>query len=276
LEAPFLAKDVLQQMFVAVGGNAVNFVVGGHDGLHVAGLHRHGEWKQELFAKNALGKIAGSDVGAAFGLAVRGKMLGGGKYVILADQWRIALKAANGGEADARHEIRIFAVRFFGAAPARITSKIENGGEALLRAARTDLERDGGENILDEIGIPRGSERNGLRKRSAARRGVPVKTFFVKKNWNAQTCVVLHPVLNGVGEFGHFARAAVFAGAGNFTEAEPEGHGGAIRLKGSFFVDEPNAGSLRKLFVLPGAEKLRDFFFERHAREKIGDAKFDG
>ena len=49
---------------------------------------------------------------------------------------RVALKAAHGGDAHARDEIRIFAERLFDAAPSRIARDVDDRRQRLVRAAR--------------------------------------------------------------------------------------------------------------------------------------------
>ena len=49
-----------------------------------------------------------------------------------------------------------------------------------------------------------------------------------------------------------------------------------VREKCAFVIDETGFGSLHECRVFPDAFHLRDFFFERHARKKIGEAFLDG
>ncbi len=48
-----------------------------------------------------------------------------------------------------------------------------------------------------------------------------------------------------------------------------------LRQKVALVIDEEHFGVGEERFVLPRAFELRDFFFERHAREEIGDALLD-
>jgi hypothetical protein len=56
---------------------------------------------QPVFANDALGVVTGRHVGAAFGLAVDGKMFGGGQDVGLVDERSRSLKAFDGCNTDA-------------------------------------------------------------------------------------------------------------------------------------------------------------------------------
>src|SRR5580704_12882514 len=72
VESPLVAENIGQKMLVAVGRDAVDFVIGGHHGVDVSFFYGGFERLQPVFADDALGIIAGGDVGAAFGLAVHG------------------------------------------------------------------------------------------------------------------------------------------------------------------------------------------------------------
>ena len=159
-KSPLAAQDVEHQMFVAVIGDAVDFVVARHHGGDVRFFHGGFERLEPIFADDAFGIERGADVGAAFGLAVDGEMFRGGEDVRFVERGagaRVAgaLVAGDGGDSEARDEIRIFAVGFFGAAPARIAIEIENRREALLDAAGAGFGGRGGENFVEQIRIPR-------------------------------------------------------------------------------------------------------------------------
>ena len=68
----------------------------------------------------------------------------------------------------------------------------------------------------------------------------------------------------------------MFAGARDFADAIFQQGRRVVRQKVALVIDEEHFGVGEKWFVFPRALKLRDFFFERHAREEIGDALFDG
>ena len=140
-ESPLLPQDFVEQPVVDVRRDAVDFVVGGHHAADVRFLDRGLKRHEEILANDALGIVAGSGVGAAFGLAVYGEVLGGGNDVMAVDRERIALQACDGGDAHARGQEGIFAVGFFGASPARIAGDVEHGGEDLARRRRNRLHR---------------------------------------------------------------------------------------------------------------------------------------
>ena len=112
--------------------------------------------------------------------------------------------------------------------------------------------------------------------RRAFGRDVAVEAFVVEEDRDAEARVVFEPLLDGVGELDHCARVAMFAGARDFADAVFQEDGGVVGEEGALVIDEEQIGVGEELFVLPSAFELRDFFFERHAREEIGDALFDG
>src|ERR1700690_2323667 len=259
-------------MFVTVRRNAINFVIRRHDTGGVRFLNGGLERLEEIFANDAFRIVAGGNVGATFGLAVNGKMFGGCHHVSVVNERAVTLKAENGGYTDARREVRIFAIGFFGTAPTGIARQIQHGSETLLRAPRANFLGSGGEDIVNERGVPSAGECYGLRKGGAIGGHEAVETFFVEENWNAEACVLSHPFLNGVGEFCHFSGSALFTGTRHLTKAILEQGGGVIREEFAVLADEEKILILDETTVLPGAAELRDSFLESHAREKIGHA----
>ncbi len=147
-------------MFVAVIGDAVDFVVARHHGGDVRFFHGGFERLEPVFADHAFGVERGADVGAAFGLAVDGEMFCGRHDVRFVEARVGALKggalvAGDCCDSEARDEIRIFAVGFFGAAPARVAIEIEDRREALLNAASARFSCGRGEDFMEQIRIPR-------------------------------------------------------------------------------------------------------------------------
>ena len=81
---------------------------------------------------------------------------------------RIALKSAHGGDAELRVQIRVFAVGFLDAAPARVARHIHDRVSACARRAAAFL---GGhrEEFFHQFGIERRAEADGLRENSSRR-----------------------------------------------------------------------------------------------------------
>src|SRR5579863_7306306 len=124
-------------MFVAVIGNAVDFVVARHHGRDVRFFHCGFEWFQPIFANHALGIERGADIRAAFGLAVYSEMFRGCHDMRFVEDGAAAwgsraLVARDRGDAESRDEIWILTVSFFGAAPTRIAIEVEHRRETLL------------------------------------------------------------------------------------------------------------------------------------------------
>ena len=89
-------------MFVAVIGDAVDFVVRGHHGRDVGFLDGGFERFQPILADDAFGVERGADVGATFGLAVYGEMFRGSHDVRFVEAGAGALVAGDCGDAQAR------------------------------------------------------------------------------------------------------------------------------------------------------------------------------
>jgi len=127
-------------------------------------LKRH----QEILADDSFGVVAGRGVGAAFGLAVHGEMLGGGHHMMVTDLELVALQSGDGCYTDARGQVRVFAVGLFGAAPAWIACDVEHRAEDLAHTGRARLIASRGEHAAHQSRIPGAGQRQRLRKAGAA------------------------------------------------------------------------------------------------------------
>ncbi len=114
-----------------------------------------------------------ADVGAAFRLAVARHVFQRREHMVFADGQRVALKSAHRGDTELADEIRILAVRFLDAPPARIAPNVDNGRKHQLRAARANLPCDDGEHAGEQLRIPRAGQPDGLRKCAAPRAANP-------------------------------------------------------------------------------------------------------
>ena len=155
-----------------------------------------------------------------------------------------------------------------------IACEIQIRPKHLMTAARACFECSGGEDFGDELRVPRGRERNRLRKTRTALGHVSVQYLVVKNRGNAESRVFEQPFLHGVGKRRALAwiftfslprdlADAIFHDFGGFGRREVTAIGSEICLR----ID------LRP--VAPKTSQLRDLFFERHPREQIGDALFD-
>ena len=205
LEPHLLAENVFQQPLVGVRGDAVDFVVGGHDGDGFRFAQRLFEGVEEGLAEDALGDVGRRAVHAGFGLAVANEVLQRGENVFLIAEIAVALEAADGGNAKARDEVRIFAVGFFHAAPARLAGDVDDGRECVVGAAEASLQRRHGEELLDQVGVEGGAEGDGLREAGAVGRGVAVQAFLVEHDGDSKAAILEKELLDGVGQFRHGA-----------------------------------------------------------------------
>src|SRR5713101_2855861 len=150
-------------MFVTVRWNAVNFVVRSHDALYVSFFDGRLEWLEKIFADHPLGIITRRHIGATFRLAVYCEMFGGGDDMRLINKGPGSLKPLNGSYPDTRSKIRVFAIGFFSASPARIARQIKHRSQTLLCTARPNFSGRRGKNVMNQGWIPGGCHRDGLR-----------------------------------------------------------------------------------------------------------------
>ncbi len=264
-ESPLLAQDFVEQPVVDVRRDAVDFVVGGHHAAGVGLFDRGLKGHEEVFANDALGIISWSGVGAAFGLSVNREVLGCGDDVMAVDRERIALQASDGGDAHARGEERIFAVGFFGASPARVAGDVEHGAEDLADSCRPGFIAGGGEDLVDKVGVPRAGEAERLRETGAAVLHESVERFAHEERGNAEARFLAHVALHTVAQDGRFA------GRKGKIGVPPALQNSARRL------GRVCASRIHHLHLSAGATaNLLDLFFQRHAREQVGDPVIDG
>ena len=91
VKSPLLAQNAVEQPVIDVRGNAVDLVIGGHNAAHMSFLDGGLKGNQKILADDPFGVVARSRVGAAFRLAVHGKVLGGGQHMMAINEKRIAL-----------------------------------------------------------------------------------------------------------------------------------------------------------------------------------------
>ena len=268
---PLLAQDVAQQPAAGMRGNTVDLVVRSHDTNGAAPVERFPERKQKRLAQQPLGDIRRSAVDSRLRLSMGGKMFQRGDDARFVAKRGVALEAAHGGDAHARYEVRILAVSFFDAAPARIAGHVHHGGEGLVRAAQPGFERGHRKQIFDQRGVEACAERDGLRETGGAGRGLAVQALLVKHDGDPQPGVLQEEALNGVGEFRGFASpqsAAGIRGAADLAQPATVAKSlrGLFRVEAARFVHESLA------LFLPDAEHLRGLFFERHPLQQVPGA----
>ncbi len=202
-------------------------------------------------------------------------MLQRGQDMALIAEIAVALESADSGYAEARHQVRILAVRFFHPAPARFTGDVDHRRECVVRAAQASFESRHREERLDQLGIKGRAQRDGLRKTRAFRGCVAVQALLMEHNRNAEARVLEKKSLDGVGQLRHASRrlpAAGVTGAANLsdTAAIAESFLRFRLVEVAFLVHQ-----LLRL-LLPDAEHLRSFLFERHAGKQIFHAACRG
>ena len=279
LVAPLAAQHGPEQPRIGVRGNAVDLVVGRHQGTHIRAAHRLFERRKEVFAQRAFGNLRRPDIGAAFGLSVPGKVLERGEHLSVGERKRIALIALDRGNTHLADQIRVFAERLLDATPARIARDVDDRRQDHAHAARTDLASDDAVDLPDQIGVPGAGERDRLRKVRGILGGIAVQAFLMEEHRNAKTRIVDGPALDGIHEVDRFLYTAQRGNAGRdrpLAIRRPRELADAVGKfrPGLGFVELQIAVENRGL-VDPDAEHLGHFLLQRHALEQIFDARGD-
>ncbi len=176
-----------------------------------------------------------------------------------------SLEAGDGGNAHARDEERIFAIGFFGAAPAWIASEAEDGRENLIHAARAGFITGCGKDLVDKGGIPGSGEAESLGEAGAAAFHKAMERFALEEGGNAEACFLKLVALDGVAQDSGIAR-----GDGEVDAVGLEqGGAGLVQIVGAGGIDDA-------VQTTHAAADLLDFFFEGEAGKQVGDALVHG
>jgi hypothetical protein len=264
-KSPFLAQHTIQQPVVDVRRNAVNFVIGSHHASGPAFAHGGFERNQEDLPNDAFRIVAGRGVGAAFGLAVPGEMFGRRQDMMAVDEERISLQPLDRGHAHARSQKRILTVRFFGTSPAWIAGDVENWGEDLARSRGARFFAGGGKYLLDKFRIPGAGQAQRLREAGAAVFHESVQRLSHEQCRNAEASLLAKVALHAIAQDRRAARGKRAIGVPPPAE----------RLARLLAVKRPRGIDDLGLSFAP-AGNLLDLFFQRHARQLIGNAVVDG
>ena len=176
LEAPLVPQSAEEEM-IRAGRFAADGIVGAHHGVGVA-LHDRGAKRGSVRVRKIMrrdGHIFA--MAQRFRAAVNGKVLGSGNDLQVFGI--VALQTGYKSHSNPAREERIFAVSFLASAPARIAKDIDVGrpkGEAVVAAGISVLYsivvlgarfgRDDVGHAVNEVGVPRGGEADGLRENS--------------------------------------------------------------------------------------------------------------
>ena len=187
----------------------------------------------------------------------------------------VSLEAAHRGDAQSRNQVRIFAVGFFHAAPARLARHIHHRRQRMMRAAQAGFQSRHREQRLHQRGIEGCAQRDGLRKTGSIRGGVAVQALFVEHHRNAQAAVLKEELLDGVGQLGH--AASVLAAAGIARPAHlAQSAAIAKRLLRLSEIEVAARIHQRLGLRLPDAHHLCGLFLQRHPREQVLHASGGG
>ncbi len=119
-----------------------------------------------------------------------------------------------------------------------------------------------------KAGLKCRSQRDGLREAGSVRRRVPVQALLMENHRDPEPAILEKEPLDRIGKLRHASRllaAARIAGPSHLAQSTLVAKG-FFRLREieiSFFVDK------RLRLLLPDAQHLRGFLFQRHACEQI-------
>src|SRR5436190_22063538 len=114
------------------------------------------------------------------------KVLEGGNDPRLVRKRSVTLKAAHRRNAEARNQVRIFAVSFFDTTPARIARHIDDRRQRLVRAADPRLSSRNSKKSFYQFRVESCRQPNRLWKTSGVNCCVTVQTFFMKHYRDAE------------------------------------------------------------------------------------------
>jgi hypothetical protein len=146
-------------------------------------------------------------------------MFGGGNHMFVVNCWTRPLDRLHYRHCYTRGQVWIFAVGFFGAAPAWFTGDVEVWSQHLVTATGSRFQRAGSEDLTEEFRIPTTGQGDWLGKTGAALGHVSVQYFVVKNCRNTEARVLDQPLLEGVGKEGSFARTLAFSLASDLADA---------------------------------------------------------
>src|SRR5678815_2362562 len=190
------------------------------------------------------------------------------------NSWSSSLQRFDDCYSHPRNEIRIFSISFLCAPPSRLARNIQIRPQHLLAAASSGFKRPGGKNFCDEIRIPGTGECDWLRETGTSFGHMAVQNLVMKDRGNPQTCVFNQPPLRRVCKDSSFARSFLLTLSRDLPDP-------VFHYLRRFFRREVSAIGCevcQSTFLRPidpKTRQLRNLFFQRHAREKIGHAFFD-
>ena len=93
-------------------------------------------------------------VGIVVAATVAGEVLHSRNDMLVINRRPGTLKRLDGGHTDARHQVRVFPVSLFRAAPTWVAVHIQQGGIEMMSAARPRLRCGDTEDIMHQVQIP--------------------------------------------------------------------------------------------------------------------------
>ena len=180
-----LAQQTGEQIMVRAAGNAVDVVVGGHEG------DRPGVETREHGRQVDLGEIVRADVGgltvaASDRLPLCGEMLEDDAHALATERVPpFPLHADHDRPGERGGQQRILTEGLLGATPAAIAQHVQRGDEGEVHPARGELSGHGAGGLLEGGGVPGGCGGEVHGERGAAERLVAVRSLLCDQHADA-------------------------------------------------------------------------------------------
>ena len=273
VESPLLTEHAGEQAARRVARFVVDVVVRRHHRAGMRLLHRHLEGQQEHVVQLAPPEVDRPVVARALAPRVTRKVLQRREQVALR-----SLQAADVPGAQDADQIRVFAQRLLGAAPAHVARDVEHRRQPLVAPHGTGLAPDGPGRPLDEVRIPRRAIGERRREHRRAARHQADEALLVRQRRDPEPRLLAQELLQPVE--GTDARARVDAVAAERPRDLPESllqrllHGLRVRASGEVVL----AGTMSSVVGEDQPERvhLRRLLLEGHAGEQVGRTFVNG
>ena len=273
VEAPLLPKHLGQQVARGVAGLVVEVVVRRHHRSRAGLLHAHLEREQEHVVELAPAEVHRPVVARALAPGVARVVLERREQVAL-----LALQAAHEAGAEHTHQVRVFAQRLLGPAPAHVARDVEHRRQPLVAPDAARLAPDRLRRTLDEVRVPGGAvgERRGEQRRAA--RHQADQALLVRDRGDPEPSLLAQELLQPVERAHAGARVDAVAAerARDLAQAVAEGllHDRGVRAACEVVLARPVLAVLGQ--DQPQRVHLRGLLLERHPRDEVVHPLRDG
>ena len=192
-------------MAIGHAGQPVDIVVGVHRRSQTGPADRGFEREEERIDQLARTDMGRGVVQPAFRYSVADHVLGGGDHAF--GRLAVPLQSANEGRAHHGREMRILAVRFLDAAPARVAGDVQDRRQRLMGADRSQFPAEAIGHRPHQLGIPCRGLTDRLRETDVVQGEQTVEAFLMDDRRDSQPGLLYQKSLDLVGQ--HRRLAAV-------------------------------------------------------------------